>query len=227
MQPTYVEVALPDGHRFSAICKFPTRENRAPAESVINEWIGCQAASIAGVQAPPCFIVEASPHVILHLVEKHGISVASPFGFASEVCQIDSIVYPTTLCAMTQEDLTRLFCFDMLFINADRTPNNPNCGQAMRRLFAYDFGSSLLSPKTPTNSFDRYFFGPGMADRASAHLCKEYIGSQELAQSVLCDMVDKVCKNRWFADLKPKHLPGGSAGSPGKLVVEYADYVST
>jgi hypothetical protein len=160
MQPTYMDVVLPEGEKISAIVKFPTRENRAPAESVINEWLGCQAAHHAGLRVPPSYIVEASPHVMLHLVERHGITATSPFGFASKVCQIDSILYPTTLGAMEPEDLARLFCFDMLFINADRTPNNPNCGHAKRRLFAYDFGSALLAPGTSKRNFDRFFLGP-------------------------------------------------------------------
>ena len=189
MQPTYMQVALSDGTEFPAIAKFPTRENRAPAESVVNEWMGSQAAQVAGLQVPPSYIVEASPHVMLHLVERHGITASSRFGFASKVCPIDAIVYPSTLLAMAPEDLTRLYCFDMLFINADRTPNNPNCGQGHRRLFAFDFGSALLSPGASPSNFDRYFFGPGLSDRASGHLCRDYVGSAELANSVLSEMI--------------------------------------
>jgi len=226
MQPTYMDVVLSDGSRLSTIGKFPTRENKAPSESVVNEWIGCRAALIAGVQAPPCYIVEASPHVMLHLVERHGITLASPFGFASKVCEIDAIVYPNTLCAMTPEDLTRLFCFDMLFINADRTPNNPNCGHAKRRLFAYDFGSSLLSPKASPGNFDRYFFGPGLSDRASAHLCKDYVVSCDMAEEILSEMIDKVCKNRWYANFDVKFLPQ-PLQEHLKLVGQYFDYLSS
>jgi len=225
MQPTYFEVALPDGTRVSTIGKFPTRENRAPVESVINEWMGCQAAHIAGIQVPPCYIIEASPDVRLHLVEKHGITVASPFGFASKVSDIDSIIYPSTLSAMPPEDLTRLFCFDMLFINADRTPNNPNCGHAKRRLFAYDFGSALLSPKSSATNFDRFFFGPGMNDRASAHLCKEFVDSPDLADSIMADLIEKVCRSRWYSTLSVKNLPQPLQDHMG-LVVQYIDYLA-
>jgi hypothetical protein len=224
MQPIYLDILLADGTRVSAIGKFPTRENRAPIESVINEWMGDESALMAGVQAPRGYLVEASPHVKLHLIEKHGITIASDYGFASAVCQIDAIIYPSTLRAMAPEDLTRLFCFDMLFINADRTPNNPNCGHAKRRLFAYDFGSSLFSPGTAPNSFDRYFFGSALSDRASAHLCKEYIESPDLAEQVLSDMVDRLCKNRWYAEFNVKHLPK-PLQDHHKLVVQYLDFI--
>jgi len=224
MQPTYMDIALSDGSRFSAICKFPTRKNMAPVESVINEWVGSQAAQVAGVQVPDSYIVEVSPSVQLHLIERHGIAVASPFGFASRVCPIDAIVYPSTLCAMDPEDLMRLFCFDMLFINADRTPYNPNCGHNKRKLFAYDFGSALLSPKTSPKNFDRFFFGGGMSDRASAHLCKDYISSAELAGRVLSE-IEKVHKNRWYANIGLKHLPQQLQDHMG-LVVEYIDYLA-
>jgi hypothetical protein len=225
MQPTYFEIALADGSRVSVIGKFATRENRAPAESVINEWFGCQAALVAGVQAPPCYIVEASPHVMLHLVERHGITLASPFGFASKVCQIDAIVYPNTLGAMQPEDLARLFCFDMLFINADRTPNNPNCGHSKRRLFAYDFGSALVSPKTSSSNFDRFFFGSNLSDRASAHLCKDYVESPDLAEVVLSEMIDKVCASHWYSGLTLKYLPQ-PLQEHLNLVIQYVDYLA-
>lgn len=225
MQPVYAQIALADGSKVSAICKFPTRENRAPAESVINEWMGTRAASVAGVQVPTCHIVEASPHVMLHLVEQHGITVSSHFGFASEVCQIDSIIYPSTLDAMPLDDLTRLYCFDMLFINADRTPNNPNCGHSKRRLFAYDFGSSLISPGTSPSSFERFFFGPGMNDRANAHLCREHISSPEVGQTVMAEMMDRLHAGRWYAGLAAKFLPQELQDHLG-LAVRYLDYLN-
>ncbi len=225
MQPTYLDVALTDGERFSVIAKFPTRENRAPAEQVINEWMCSQAAQLAGIQVPPSYIAEASPHVMLHLVERHGITAASPFAFASKVCPIDAIVFPSTLIAMPPEDLMRLYCFDLLFINADRTQNNPNCGHSKRKLFAYDFGSALLSPKSSPGSFDRYFFGSGLADRASAHLCRDFVFSPELAENVLRDIIQKVCVNRWYLGLSLKYLPQPLQDHVG-LIGQFLNYIA-
>ena len=225
MQPTYYDIALSDGHRFSAIGKFPTRANRAPAESIINEWMACQAAHFAGIQVPPCYIVEASPHVMLHLVERHGITAVSPYGFASRVCPIDAIVYPHTLQAMPLEDVTRLFCFDMLFVNADRTVNNPNCGHSKRRLFAYDFGSALIAPETPPGHFDRFFFGSGLYDRASAHLCRESVTSPKMAEAVLSEIIEKVCKTGWFSGLHLNYLPKPLQDHL-KLVSQYLEFIA-
>lgn len=225
MQPTYMDIVLSDGAKVTVVAKFPTRQNRAPAESVINEFIGCRAALIAGIQVPPCYIVEASPHVNLHLVERHSITIASPFGFASKVCPIDALLYPSTLCAMTPEELMRLYCFDMLFLNADRTPNNPNCGQGRGRLFAFDFGSALISPGTQVNAFDRFFFGSGLSDRASAHLCRDFVCSTDLAEGILDEMVDKVAESHWYASLGLKYLPQAMQDQLG-LVERYLDYLA-
>ena len=225
MQPTYMDVSLADGSRVSAICKFPTRENRAPSESVINEWFGCFSAHLAGIQVPPCYVVEASPPVMLHLIERHGVTAISPFGFASKVSQIDSIVFPHTLNSIDSTDLMRLFCFDMLFVNADRTQNNPNCGHSKHRLFAYDFGSSLVSPKTPPNHFDKFFFGSGLIDRASAHLCRDHVSSPALAETVLTEMIDKVCKNRWYSGISIKSVPQ-HLQDQFILVTQYLDYLT-
>lgn len=224
MQPIYAEIELPGGVRTSTICKFPTRSNRAPIEQVINEWIVTVAGRLVGLQVPPCYIVEASPHVMLHLVERHGVTLACNFGFAAEVCPIDALIYPSSLDAMDPEDLTRLFCFDMLFLNADRTPNNPNCGQSNRRLFAYDFGSALVSPGTAPNSFERLFFGPNMADRAAAHLCRSHVGPSVMAQKVLQDLIAAVSKNRWYAGMNLKFLPV-ALQEQMRLAVQYFDYV--
>ena len=224
MQPVYVDIMTPDQQRVSTVCKFPTRGNRAPAESVINEWIGCFSAKLIGLQAPECFIVDASPHVQLHLVEKHGVNVSSQFGFASRVSQIDSIIYPSTLARMDPEDLTRLFCFDVLFINADRIPNNPNCGHAQKRLFTFDFGSALVSPGTSPNSFDKFFFGPALNDRVSAHLCREFVLSPELAESVINDIIDRLAASRWYASLRAGFLPQALPDHLS-LVVRYIDYI--
>jgi hypothetical protein len=126
---------------------------------------------------------------------------------------------------MQEEDLMRLFCFDMLFINADRTPNNPNCGHSKRRLFAYDFGSALLSPKSSPSNFDRFFFGNGLTDRASAHLCKDHIGTPGIAERVLSEIIEKVFKSRWYADKGFNQLPQ-QLQDHLKLVVQYIDYVA-
>jgi hypothetical protein len=225
MQPLYAEIALPDGARFTAICKFPTRDNRAPAESVINEWMGTQAAAVAGTQVPPCFIVEASPHVKLHLIEQHGVNISSPFGFASKVCPIDAIIYPRTLNAIDPLDIARLYCVDMLFVNADRTPNNPNCGHLRRKLFAYDFGSSLFSPGSSRRNFDRAFFGPDIYDRADAHLCKAHLGAVETGANVLNDVFDRLCMRKWYAGLNAKFLPQALQDHLG-LVIQYIDFIA-
>jgi hypothetical protein len=225
MQPLYAEIALADGSRFNAICKFPTRDNRAPTESVINEWMGTEIARVSGTQVPPCYLVETTPHVQLHLVEHHGVSVSSTIGFASKVCPIDGIIYPGTLNAMEPEDLARLYCVDMLLINADRTPFNPNCGHSKRKLFAYDFGSALFSPGTTNKSFDRSFFGPGMADRAEAHLCRAHLTSEDTGASVLRDVIDRLCKDRWYGRLNAKFLPQALQNHL-RLVVEYLDFIA-
>lgn len=225
MQPLYAEIVLPDNRRTTAICKFPTRDNRAPAESVINEWMGTEVARRAGTQVPPCYIVEASPHVQLHLVEHHGVAISTNIGFASEVCPIDAIIYPGTLNAMGQEDLARLYCVDMLLINADRTPFNPNCGHSKRRLFAYDFGSALFSPGTSEKSFDRWFFGPGMIDRAEAHLCRYHIASAQIGAKAFRDVIARLCSDRWYARLNARSLPQPLQNHL-RLIVQYLDFIA-
>ncbi len=126
---------------------------------------------------------------------------------------------------MAPEDLARLYCFDLLFINADRTPSNPNCGHAKRRLFAYDFGSALVSPGTSPNSFEKFFFGPGMNDRAEAHLCRDHVTSPEVGDSVFSDMMDGLHSGRWYAGLGAGFLPKPLQDHLGLLLrfLEYTD----
>jgi hypothetical protein len=63
-----------------------------------------------------------------------------------------------------------------------------------------------------------------MDDRSSAHLCKEFVHSPSLVERVLSDLISRVHKNRWYADLKLKHLPQSLQDHLG-LIVEYLDFL--
>lgn len=195
--PVYATLRLDDGRSVKAICKFPAVETRAPAEAPITECVATVAAGLAGVRVAPCFLAEAPAPVRGHLRDQHRLNTLSDLGFGTQVAEIDPIVHPITLGAVRPEDLVRLFCFDMVFLNADRTPENPNCGRHGPNLFAYDFGSALVSPDTPPRNFDYYYFGSPLNDRAAAHLCRDHISSPRVVEATLADMIDRVCGHPW------------------------------
>ena len=216
--PIYTEIALDGGRYARAISKFPCIETRAPAQAAVTEWLGTCLAAEVGIQAPPCFLVSASDPVVAEMRRRHGMSVVCEYGFASQVCAISAILYPFTLQQMPPEDVARLYCYDMLFINADRTPENPNCGHGGGRLFAYDFGSSLLAPNTEERYFDRPFFGSNLSDRAEAHLCRDFVRSGELVGRTLDDMLNRIEACAWMRQIDTRRLPDRLGDHLGLLI---------
>jgi hypothetical protein len=120
--PLDAGIELPSGERIQVILKFPTIQNRAPAGIVLNEYIATIYAEACGIRVAPCYLAEADDAVSGYLEKRFGLRLSSPVGFASKRSPIDPITYPTGLDLLDRTDLARLYCFDLLFTNTDRTP---------------------------------------------------------------------------------------------------------
>lgn len=165
-----------------AVCKFPTSSPPKPTVSGFVEFLATRMAAMFGVDAPDCWLIRPAPEDSLDL-EMLGIFAQDEFGFASEfqpdlatmstgfahqVCDFGSDV---TEAGMS---LWEALVFDVLFLNSDRTPDNPNTGLLMDGSpFFFDFGAGLFTPDTSKRSLEAGLTTSRISERAREHLCFE------------------------------------------------------
>ncbi len=176
--PIYGSVHI-DGRRERVLLKMALFKPKVPVEAVLNEWMATKLAEAASLQVAPGWLATISEEVAEHIETTFNVGLASRIAFATRDSEIDALLVPDGLDSVSPQDRVLLFGLDMLLLNSDRVPENPNCGKANGRLFAYDFGSALPSRGTHPRSFERCFYPPNLTDRAANHLCRSYVRDAE------------------------------------------------
>lgn len=110
------------------------------------DWLCLHLARLAGIQVPMPHLIIVPPEFI-HQAEDPDIKdlIMRSHGFNLSVEFIEDAV-PFKLHRADTIDLTmknRIYCFDVLFLNIDRTDINPNIVFSHDDMFCLDFAASL------------------------------------------------------------------------------------
>ncbi len=130
-------------HRVFA--KVAGKRTKLRPQDLFLELLGTLVARELGLQASDPWICEIDPAIVRHLNEKHDMRLSSHYAFA--LATLDKLVpfrTPTDIGPVPDEVKSNLLALDLVLLNSDRVPKNPNVSWFGGELLIYDFGAGLI-----------------------------------------------------------------------------------
>jgi len=187
--PIYVRLAPRNGPPVDGIAKFCLYENRLKPVHVLNEWIAINVARTIGLRVSDAYLLNLAREHVDTLASKRLTCSSEPLGFGTKRDSLVSIPNSISPLFFDRNEVARLYIFDLLMLNSDRTAENGNCGVDGDGLHPFDFGASL-PVDVPLQGFERFFFGSHLRDRAENHLCRNWLPSENILNNELRRTLD-------------------------------------
>jgi len=115
--------------------------------TLAHEFLGSRLAQACGLSAPSCEVVELTPEflaVVAQDLQQSGVRAIS--GRAVGVAFVPDLIPFPTPAKLTNDEVSqaaRIFAFDLMTQNPDRSLTSPNCARVGARVVPYDFESAF------------------------------------------------------------------------------------
>jgi len=197
--PFFAAVAPEDGlNEVLAVAKYPLGVPWKPPEAGVVEYVASRCAQAFGVNTPAPFLLKPDDWAVDELHRRFGLEIQRTYGFASKhlngLRTLDDFLTPDgifnlrhliseefgwpTVYDHTREvvnwavsGMVRLLCFDLIALNSDRLPENPNAAVRLEGgIVAFDFGACFFTSGSSFRSIERSFSRSQIAERLEFHL---------------------------------------------------------
>lgn len=181
-----------------AVAKYPLATPWRPAEVGLVEYVASKCAHVFGVEAPEPFLLKPDEDVVNELHRRFGLEVQRTYGFASQHLSglrvLDDFLAPDAIfnfrhlladelaseapndhslevAGWAISSLVHLYCFDLLALNSDRLPENPNSAVKLGGgIVAFDFGACLFTHGSSVRSIESSMSRSQICQRVEIHL---------------------------------------------------------
>lgn len=182
--PLYLR-CLRYGESIEVIAKLAGKRSNLRAPELVREFLGNALAQAVGLHVSPAYVVELPPDILADVEEKYAFGCEDGHAFGSLWAQ-EAVPYApgTDHAYVPRATRARLLALDLVLLNGDRTPPNPNVLWDDGEFMVFDFEHALELPNLPhPERFARHL--EALVPILESHLMRPHVREADLERALV------------------------------------------